>query len=282
MFDYPAIDPVLLSLGPLKIHWYGLMYLVGFTGAWALGRWRAGRAGAIWTPEQVDDIIFYGALGVILGGRLGYVLFYGFGQLLADPLYLFRVWDGGMSFHGGLLGVLAAMYLYARKLGRPFFVLTDFIAPLVPVGLFAGRIGNFINGELWGKVTDSAWGMRIPCGRFPYLCRDLPPETFWSLPHHPSQLYQAALEGLALFLLLWLFSARPRPTMAVSGLFLIGYGVFRFGAEFVRSPDAHIGYLAWGWLTMGQLLTVPMLLFGVLLMFLAYRKPQPQATGLPR
>jgi phosphatidylglycerol---prolipoprotein diacylglyceryl transferase len=280
MFNYPTIDPVLLSLGPLKIHWYGLMYLLGFAGAWGLGRWRAGRPGSIWTAQQVDDLIFYGALGVILGGRIGYVLFYGLDRLLADPLYPLRVWDGGMSFHGGLLGVLAAMYLYARKLGRPFFQLTDFIAPLVPVGLFTGRIGNFINGELWGKVTDGTWGMRVPCDRYPHLCRDLPPEAAWSLPLHPSQLYQAALEGLALFLLLWLFSARPRPTMAVSGLFLIGYGAFRFGVEFVRTPDAHIGYLAWGWLTLGQLLTLPMLVFGALLMALAYRRrPADQGGG---
>jgi len=272
MIDYPQIDPVIASLGPVKVHWYGLMYLIGFGGAWLLGRRRAARPNSGWTPEQVDDLIFYGALGVILGGRIGYTLFYGFDQLTANPLYLLRVWEGGMSFHGGLVGVLIAMSLYARKLRRPFFVITDFIAPLVPVGLFAGRIGNFVNGELWGAVTQVPWGVRVPCERFAHLCRDLPADAVWSLPYHPSQLYEAALEGVTLFLLLWLFSARPRPTMAVSGLFLIGYGVFRFAVEFVRMPDVQLGYLAWGWLTMGQLLTVPMLLFGALLMVFAYRK----------
>jgi phosphatidylglycerol:prolipoprotein diacylglycerol transferase len=269
---YPDIDPVALAIGPLQIRWYGLMYLVGFAAAWWLGRLRAPRAG--WRPEQVDDLIFYAALGVVVGGRLGYILFYGFGQWSADPWRMLRVWEGGMSFHGGLIGVLVAAALYCRKHRFRFFEVTDFVAPLVPVGLGAGRIGNFVNGELWGAPTTSALGMQLPCHRFPEYCVGLPPDTLLSPAHHPSQLYQAGLEGLVLFVLLWLYSARPRPTMAVSGVFLIAYGAFRFLTELVRLPDAHIGYLAFGWLTMGQLLTVPMLLAGAVLVVLAYREAE--------
>lgn len=255
MLQAPLIDPVALAIGPLKIHWYGLMYLFGFVGGWWLGRLRAARPGSPLTPEQVGDLLFYAALGVVLGGRLGYVLFYNLPQYMADPLSLLKVWQGGMSFHGGLLGVLLAMWLFARSLKLRFFQLTDFIAPLVPVGLFFGRIGNFINGELYGRVTELPWGVVFPAAG--------------PLPRHPSQLYEALLEGVALFVLLWWYSARPRPRMAVSGLFLIGYGVFRFVVEFVRLPDAQLGYLAWGWFTMGQLLTLPMLLLGAFLMFKA-------------
>ncbi|QBQ56444.1 prolipoprotein diacylglyceryl transferase [Nitrosococcus wardiae] len=258
MISYPNFDPVAFSLGPLKVHWYGIMYLIGFLGAWGLGRLRAKRPTSGWRPEQVDDLIFYGALGVILGGRLGYALFYDFDNVLADPLRIFKIWQGGMSFHGGLLGVLVAMAIYARKVGKRFFQVTDFVAPLVPIGLGAGRIGNFINGELWGKVTDVPWGMVFPDPRA------------GDLPRHPSQLYEAALEGVALFLILWFFSSRPRPTMAVSGLFLLCYGLFRFIVEFVRVPDAHLGYLAFGWLTMGQVLSLPMILIGVILLGWAY------------
>lgn len=253
MLHYPQIDPVALSLGSLKIHWYGLMYLIGFAGAWALGRYRAKKIG--WTSDQIDDLIFYAAMGVVLGGRIGYVLFYNFSNFLQDPVILIKIWQGGMSFHGGLLGVLLAMLLFGKKHGHSFFSVTDFIAPLVPIGLGAGRIGNFINGELWGKPTDVAWGMLVP--------------GLGDLPRHPSQLYEAASEGLLLFFILWFYSSKPRPTMAVSGLFLIGYGVFRFSVEFVRLPDAHLGYLAFGWLTMGQILTLPMLLLGAFLMFKA-------------
>ncbi len=260
MLVHPDFDPVAFSLGPLQVRWYGLMYLFGFLAGWALGRYRAGRPNSTWQAQQVDDLLFYIALGVILGGRVGYVLFYSFDALLSDPLLLIRIWEGGMSFHGGLLGVLAAMALYARKLGRGFFEVTDFIAPLIPPGLFFGRIGNFINGELWGRVSDVPWAMVFHT------------PGAGELPRHPSQLYQAALEGLALFLILWLYSARPRPTMAVSGLFLIGYGAFRILTEFVREPDAHLGYLAFGWLTMGQLLSLPMLLFGAWLMATAHRR----------
>jgi len=255
MIPYPEIDPIALELGPLAIRWYGLMYLVGFVAAWWLGRRRAARPDSPVTAQQVDDLVFYGALGVILGGRIGYALFYGFDQVLRDPLSLLRVWEGGMSFHGGFLGVVAAMALYARRIQSGFFRLTDFIAPLVPIGLGAGRIGNFINGELWGKPTSVPWGFVVD-----------------GVTRHASQLYQAALEGLVLFALLWLYSSRRRPPMAVSGLFLLGYGVFRFAVEFFRLPDAHLGYLAFGWLTMGQVLSLPMILGGVLLLWLAHRR----------
>ena len=223
----------------------------------------------------MDDLLFYAAIGVILGGRIGYILFYSFDAWLVDPLQILRVWEGGMSFHGGFLGVLLAMWWYGRRIGKGFFVLTDFIAPLVPLGLFAGRVGNFINGELWGAPGDVPWAMQLSCARHPGLCWDkllLPPDSVLTPPLHPTQLYEAALEGVVLFFLLWLFSARPRPVMAVSGLFLLGYGLFRFAVEFLRMPDAHLGYLAYGWVTMGQLLSAPMILAGVVLILLAYRK----------
>ena len=258
MLTYPHIDPVAVELGPLKVHWYGLMYLLGFLGFWWLGRRRALKPWSPVTPEQVGDMLFYGALGVILGGRIGYILFYDLPRFLAEPAMLFKVWQGGMSFHGGLIGVILAMLWVGRKYRAGFWRIADFVAPLIPVGLGAGRIGNFINGELWGKVTDLPWGMVFPHAG--------------DLPRHPSQLYQALLEGLALFLILWVFSSRQRPPAAVSGLFLIGYGVFRFLVEFVREPDAHIGYLAFGWLTMGQLLSLPMILAGLALMLWAYKR----------
>ena len=275
MLTYPAIDPVAFAIGPLKVHWYGLMYLVGFAAAWALGRWRASRPGFGWTADMVDDVVFYCVIGTIAGGRLGYMLFYGFDQLLANPLNILRVWEGGMSFHGGLIGVLIAIGLFARKHRLHFFQVGDFVAPLVPLGLLAGRIGNFINGELWGHATSLPWGMRLPCDRFPEYCIGLAAGAQWSLPVHASQLYEAALEGLVLFVILWWFSSRPRPMMAVSGLFLLLYGLFRFAVEFVRQPDAHIGYLAFDWLTMGQLLTLPMILAGAVLLALAYRQRRP-------
>ncbi|MDX1595155.1 MAG: prolipoprotein diacylglyceryl transferase [Gammaproteobacteria bacterium] len=264
MLTAPQIDPVAIQIGPLAVRWYGLMYLVGFLLAWWLGRRRARRSGLL-GPEQVDDLIFYAALGVILGGRFGYVIFYGFEQLLADPLYLLRIWEGGMSFHGGLLGVLVAAWLFGRKHGLGFFGVTDFVAPLVPLGLAAGRIGNFVNGELWGRVSDVPWAMVFP-GAGPS-------------PRHPSQLYEAFLEGFVLFALLWWFSARPRPRMAVSGLFLVGYGTARFAVEFAREPDAHLGFLAGGWLTMGMLLSLPMVVAGAVLMLLAYRGRNGATSG---
>lgn len=274
MLTYPAIDPVALSLGPLKVHWYGLMYLVGFVGGWWLGRLRARKPGSNWTVAQVDDLLFYVALGVILGGRIGYILFYDMAGILDDPIRLLRVWEGGMSFHGGLIGVMTGMWLFARRRGLAFFTIADFVAPLVTVGLFAGRIGNFINAELWGAPTNSALGMQVPCHLSPELCNrvGVAADGLQSVAVHPSQLYEAGLEGLALFAILWIYSSRPRPTMAVSGLFLVCYGLFRFAVEFVRMPDSHIGYLAFDWFTMGQLLTVPMILFGGLLMILAYSR----------
>jgi phosphatidylglycerol:prolipoprotein diacylglycerol transferase len=259
MLVHPDFDPVAFALGPLQVRWYGLMYLLGFVGGWALGRYRAKRPGSGWTAEQVDDLVFYIALGVILGGRIGYVLFYGFGSFLQNPLVLFRIWEGGMSFHGGFLGVLLAMGLFARKYQRGFWATVDFIAPLIAPGLLFGRIGNFINGELWGRVTDLPWGMVFR-------------QTGDGLPRHPSQLYEATLEGVALFVIVWLFSAKPRPTMAVSGVFALAYGIFRFLVEFVRQPDPQLGDLAFGWLTMGQVLSLPLIVAGGVLLSLAYRQ----------
>ncbi len=253
MFTYPEIDPVIFSIGFLKIRWYGLMYVIGFLASWWLARRRCRRADSPVNAVQVDDLIFYGMLGVIIGGRVGYSFVYGWQDLIADPFYLIKITEGGMSFHGGLVGVLVAMWAYGRKLGKTFWQITDFVVPLAPLGLGFGRIGNFINGELWGKPTDVAWG-------FLYRGQVL----------HPSQLYEAVLEGFLLFAIIWWFSARPRPYMAVSGLFLVLYGVFRFYVEFYRVPDAHLDYLALGWVTMGQVLSAPMVLIGVILLFMAY------------
>jgi len=255
----PNIDPIAIHIGSGGIHWYGLMYVFGLLALWYFAGRRAAQPGSGWTKEEVGDIVFYGALGVILGGRLGYMLFYNLPHYIDHPLDALKIWQGGMSFHGGLLGVLLAMFYFGRKTGRTFFTVADFVAPWVPIGLGLGRLGNFINHELWGKVTDAPWGM---------VFRG--PEA-GPLPRHPSQLYQAALEGLALFVILWLFTRKPRPTASVSGLFLIGYGVFRFAMEFVREPDVQLGYLAWGWLTMGQVLSLPMILAGIGLMVWAER-----------
>lgn len=273
MLTYPAIDPVLLELGPLKIHWYGLMYLVAFASAWFLGRKRANRPGSLINAEQVDDLIFYGALGVVIGGRVGSIIFYNFDLFLQNPLYLFKIWQGGMSFHGGFLGVLVAMEVYRRKIGCRFFDITDFIAPLVPLGLAAGRLGNFINGELWGGPASGPWAMKLSCDLFPPdRYRDFG-GALCATPRHPSMLYEMLLEGFVLFLVLWFYSAKPRPVMAVSGLFVLGYGSFRSLVELVRLPDANIGYLfGTHWLTMGMLLSVPMIFVGILMMILAYKR----------
>jgi len=253
----PEIDPVIVELGPLAVRWYGLMYLVGFLAGWWLMRRRAAQPDSGWTREEVGDLLFYSALGVIVGGRLGYVLFYGWERLVADPWFLVRIQEGGMSFHGGLLGVLVAAALFARKTGRHFIDVTDFGAPVVPIGLCAGRLGNFINAELWGRPTDLPWGIVFPGGG--------------PLARHPSQLYEALLEGFLLFVILWLYSSRPRPYMAVSAVFLMLYGLFRFFVEFYRVPDADLGYLAMSWVTMGQILSVPMIIAGAIMLILGYR-----------
>ena len=259
MIDYPDINPVALDIGFVKIHWYGITYVVGILGAWFLLRFRGKQQYWQFSDEQVSDLIFYAMLGIIIGGRLGSVLFYNFSYYLQHPIEIFYIQKGGMSFHGGLIGVITAVWFFARKINSPLFKVTDFIAPVVPVGLGCGRIGNFINGELWGGPSNLPWAMIFP------------DPLAGGIPRHPSQLYEAFLEGLVLFIILWWFSKTPRPIKAVSGLFLIGYGVFRFMVEFVRVPDQHIGYLAFNWLTMGMLLSLPMIVFGLLLMILAYK-----------
>ena len=261
MFTFPEFSPVIFEIGPVAIRWYGLMYVVGFILGWWLAKKRCSRADSPIQPEQVDDLVFYVMLGVILGGRLGYVFVYGIDNLLADPLYIVKITEGGMSFHGGLVGVILAMWLFARKIGQRMWSVIDFVAPLVPLGLGFGRIGNFINGELWGKPTDVPWGVE-------YRGEVL----------HPSQLYEAALEGFVLFAILWWFSSRPRPLYAVSGMFLFFYGVFRFYIEFYRVPDAHLEYLLFDWVTMGQILSTPMILIGAGMIAYAYRKT-PEASA---
>ena len=239
------------------------MYLVGFVLGWLGVRYRAKQSGSPVELARCEDLVFYVALGVFIGGRLGSMLFYDLSRLIAEPLSLFRVWEGGMSFHGGLIGVLIAMALFARRIGQPFFAVADFAAPWVPIGLGLGRIGNFINGELWGKATssDAPWAVIVD-----------------GIPRHPSQLYEAFLEGVVLFVVLFLYSAKPRPSMAVSGLFLLLYGVFRIAVEFIRLPDEHIGYLALGWLTLGHVLSAPMVLIGAALLWMALRRQPPRAA----
>jgi phosphatidylglycerol:prolipoprotein diacylglycerol transferase len=269
--QHPAFDPVAISLGPVAVHWYGLMYLVAFVLFYLLGRHRIVKGTTNLTLQDLEDLVFLGALGVILGGRIGYILFYDLATHLQNPLQIFMIWKGGMSFHGGFLGVLVAMWWFSRTRKRAWLDITDFIAPLVPTGLAAGRMGNFINGELWGRVTDPTafWAMLFPQARNadaalaaanPILMPLL--QQYGALPRHPSQLYQFALEGLLLFIILWVYSSRPRATGAVSGVFLIGYGSFRFIAEFARQPDAQLGLLAGG-LSMGQWLSLPMILGGI-------------------
>ncbi|MFZ3174719.1 MAG: prolipoprotein diacylglyceryl transferase [Thiobacillus sp.] len=260
MLVHPQFDPVALQLGPVAIHWYGLMYLIAFLQVILLGRWCiAHRPWSGWTVNMLDDVLFYGVLGVILGGRLGYVLFYKPMEYLANPLDILKLWEGGMSFHGGFLGVIIAMALFAKRHKLRWLSVTDFIAPLVPLGLAAGRLGNFINGELWGRATDLPWGMVFP-------------QAGDGIARHPSQLYQFAGEGLLLFAVLWLYSSKPRPVGAISGVFLIGYGTFRFLAEFAREPDSFLGLLGMD-LSMGQWLSLPMVVAGVIMLRWAQRQP---------
>lgn len=262
--EFPNFDPVILQIwGPIGLNWYGLTYLLGFLGAWWMGKSRSQLPGSIFTADQVSDFLFYAFLGVVLGGRIGYVLFYHFDFFMEDPRYLFRIYDGGMSFHGGLLGVLVSFWYFARKTNKTFFEIADFFAPMAPIGLATGRFGNFINGELWGKVTDlqsTPWAMHFPHD---------PAGVY----RHPSMLYECLLEGIVLFFILYFYSKKPRPKMAVSALFLIGYGSFRFIVEYFREPDAHLKEMA-EFLSMGQLLSLPMILLGGVMLALAYQKKQ--------
>lgn len=258
---HPQFDPVAISIGPLAIRWYGLMYLVGFALFVLLGRYRAREAWRGMSKQDVDDLLFYGVLGVILGGRLGYVLFYKPGYYLQHPLEIFAIWQGGMASHGGIIGVIVVMWLFARVRGKSFLRVADFVVPLVPLGLAAGRIGNFINGELWGRPADPAiwpWAMIFP-------------QAGDNVPRHPSQLYQFALEGVLLFVILWLYSRRERPAGAVGSMFLLGYGTLRFIAEFGREPDSFLGLLAFR-LSMGQWLSIPMIVLGAALLWLFHRR----------
>jgi phosphatidylglycerol:prolipoprotein diacylglycerol transferase len=269
MIDYPSFDPVALALGPFKLRWYGIMYVIGFLAAWGLARRRAQRPGSTWTPIDVDDLVFFAVFGVILGGRLGWLLFYGQEALRRDPSYWYKIWEGGMSFHGGLAGVAVALAVLAWRRGRSLVDVWDFATPLPAIGFGAGRIGNFINSELWGKPTSVPWGfaVRQPDGSVAVL--------------HASQLYEACLEGGLLFLIMWWFTSRPRPRWAPSGLFLACYATFRIVVEFVRVPDADLGYLAGGWLTMGMVLSTPMLAAGLAMLAYAYVRRQPSGNYTP-
>lgn len=273
MLVYPHIDPVAISigpvfgLGPLRVHWYGIMYLIGFFAAWALARHRARQPGSTWTAIDIDDLIFYCAMGVILGGRIGWCIFYGHDVIAESWLNVFHIWDGGMSFHGGLTGVLVAAVIFARVKSKRIADVCDFVSPLPEIGLMTGRLGNFINGELWGKPTDVPWAFGVPNAEGVLIAR------------HPSQLYEAGLEGLLLFIIMWWFTSSPRPRLAPTGLFLLLYGCARFTVEWVRLPDANIGYLVGGWLTMGMSLTTPMILIGACLMVYAYRRDQSSGNS---
>ncbi|MDP4535850.1 prolipoprotein diacylglyceryl transferase [Alkalimonas collagenimarina] len=257
--DFPAIDPVAISIGPIAVHWYGLMYLLAFAIAWWLANREAARPNSGWTKQQVSDLLFYGFLGVILGGRIGYVLFYQFDTFVSDPLYLVKIWTGGMSFHGGLLGVLVTMAWFARRYNKDYLSLGDFAAPLIPLGLAAGRVGNFINAELWGRVTDVPWAVMFPnAGLY---------------PRHPSQLYHVALEGILLFIIILFVRRFNPPKGTLGGVFLLGYGMARFTVEFFREPDAHLGVLSLG-MTMGQWLCLPMIAGGIGVIIYSFRTAQ--------
>ena len=291
------IDPIAFTLGPMQVHWYGIMYLLGFLAAWLLGRSRI-RAGRLPGVDEngFSDLLFYAMLGVVFGGRIGYMLFYAFGSLISDPLSLFRVWEGGMSFHGGLLGVLVALAWWSRKHRQQIADVVDFIAPLVPLGLGFGRLGNFIGGELWGKFTQAGWGVIFPHAPLQDIPAGLPAMEqvlgdaavkqqyaeglLNQYARHPSQLYEATLEGLVMFSVIWVFSMKPRPRYAVAGLFALMYGIFRFLVEFVRMPDNGV-YLAFDWFTRGQLLSLPLIAAGLALLWLSRRSPVLQPVPMP-
>lgn len=261
--QFPVIDPIIFSIGPVALRWYGMMYLIGFLVAMFLANKAADKSAGEWTRDQVSDLLFYSFLGVILGGRIGYVLFYQWDYFLKDPLYLFQIWQGGMSFHGGLLGVITAVYVFSRKTSKSFLIVGDFVAPLVPVGLGMGRLGNFINAELWGRQTDVPWAMVFPTDPL-------------QLPRHPSQLYEFFLEGVVLFLILYIVTRKPRSLGLAAGTFLIGYGVFRSIVEFFREPDAHLG-LYFSFISKGQILSIPMILIGVLIIYVGYLSQKKSA-----
>lgn len=261
MLMHPEIDPVAIEIGPLVIRWYGLMYVFGFLTAWGLGRYQAARPpyrNAGWTPLAVDDLITWCVAGLLLGARLGYVFFYDLEHFMQYPMDILKLGRGGMSFHGGLIGIAVAAWIFSAKHSFSFAAIGDFICPLAAPGIFAGRIGNFINGELWGRPTDAPWGMLFSDPRA------------GGVPRHPSQLYEAMLEGIVLFCIVWIFSRSQRPAGAVLGMFLFLYGAFRFAVEFFREPDPQLGFLAFDWLTMGQLLSLPMILLGAGLLFRAF------------
>lgn len=280
---YPDIDPIIVALGPLAIRWYGVAYLAGFLFCWLLGQWRARhpqlrRPGDDWHPEEISDLVFYGAIGAVLGGRIGYVLFYAFDQFMGDPLFLIRIWQGGMAFHGGLIGSLIGLWLYGRNTGRNLLQVTDFLVPVTPLGLGFGRLGNFANTELPGRATDSAFGLIYPCSADAVRALNPLCTGQWeSFARHPSPLYQAFAEGLVLLVIIWWFARKPRPLGAVTGVFLMSYGALRICTEFFREPDSHLGFIFLDAVSMGQLLSLPMVLIGGLLVLWGARSPGARA-----
>lgn len=265
MLTYPHIEKIAMQIGPVKIYWYGIMYLLGFASAWILATLRAKKLNYNWNSETISDFIFYCAVGVILGGRIGYILFYEFNAFLDNPLFIFKIWLGGMSFHGGFIGLIISLFFFAHKNKLSFLTILDFTAPLAPLGIAFGRIGNFINAECVGRITTVPWGMIFPdSGLF---------------PRHPSQLYESLFEGILLFIILWIYSAKPRNRGTVCSLFILLYGICRFGCEFFRSPDQHIGFIAFNWLTLGQLLSLPMIIIGIImLIFFSYQPLSPKSS----
>ena len=265
MLLQPDIDPIALSIGPLfgygpiNLYWYGITYIIGFLGAYLIGTYQARKSNSGWNQTEVNDLVFYCALGGMIGGRIGYMVFYNFNVLIADPMQMIRFWEGGMSFHGGLLGSMVSLAMFSKVYNKNYFDVFDFGSPMVPLGLLSARIGNFIGGELWGRATDLPWGMVFRNAEAGGIAR------------HPSQLYQAFLEGFVLFVVMIWYTSKPKPRMGTLGLFLICYGSFRFIVEFVRQPDVGLGFIAFGWLTMGQLLSLPMIIGGVVFMSLGYR-----------